>query len=169
MRTVTDRVENATMCHMPFVTLEGISARWRRIGHGVRRYVSATRRAGMPPDQLFSTSDFPLILHQNTRAAADRLDAIVPDTSVELIELADPQVLYQSKYPCCGDLALRTRIEVSHLPLTLKTTCRSHKSALAIQSLIAEEICCFFPLSFLRESILRLAVDNARTEEACAA
>ena len=72
---------------------------WRRIYHWIWGVVCSARWSSVSPDELFPTFDLSLILHYNTTAAAQRLDAIIPDTPIQLVEFSNSCMLYEGEDP----------------------------------------------------------------------
>lgn len=68
-------------------------------GHCRIEAVCADCRARMSSYELFPITDLPLILHNHTAAATNRLYAIVSETSVQLIQLTHPCSLDCSEDP----------------------------------------------------------------------
>ena len=83
---------------LSFLLLEFLS--WgRSINHWIWVSICATCWSSMSPDQFFPASDFPFILHYDTAAAAQGLDALISDASVKLVELPNSSMLYQCENP----------------------------------------------------------------------
>ena len=78
---------------------ETLSSRRRRVCHRWWARISSTSRASMPSDQFFSVTNFSLVLHDDTTATAERLQAVRSKTSFDRVKLSDTGSLKRCKDP----------------------------------------------------------------------